>query len=116
MHRCGCGITEDRDLFSAYLGLHVHPGAQGFDRLDLQAANHGWLHRHDVDGRRGPAAAVSNRRGRRYPPSRRSVALTGPRELVQEKRESLIGYGASLTGQGVGFRAPLQQQVVVSQM
>jgi putative transposase len=116
VHRCGCGITEDRDLFSAYLGLHVHPGAQGFDRLDLQAANHGWLHRHDVDGRRGPAAAVSNRRGRRYPPSRRSVALTGPRELVQEKRESLIGYGASLTGQGVGFRAPLQQQVVVSQM
>ena len=23
VHRCGCGITEHRDLFSAYLGLHV---------------------------------------------------------------------------------------------
>jgi hypothetical protein len=23
VHRCGCGIKEDRDLFSAYLGLHV---------------------------------------------------------------------------------------------
>ncbi|KAA8939235.1 MAG: transposase, partial [Mycobacterium sp.] len=75
VHRCGCGITEDRDLFSAFLGLHVHRGADGSDRLDLEAANHGWLlHRHDVDGRRGPAVAVSKQRGRRHPPSRRSVA------------------------------------------
>jgi putative transposase len=93
VHRCVCGITEeDRDLFSAYLGLHVHPGAQGFDRLDLQAANHGWLHRHDVDGRRGPAAAVSNRRGRRHPPSRRSVARIKARRqaktLMRQRRSA----------------------------
>jgi putative transposase len=75
VHRCGCGIKEDRDLFSAYLGLHVRRQVDGSDRLDLEAANHGWLlHRHDVDRRRGPVAAVSNRRGRRHPPSRRSVA------------------------------------------
>jgi len=75
VHRCGCGITEDRDLFSAFLGLHVRQGADGSDRLDLEAANHGWLlHHHDVDGRRGPAVAGSKRRGRRHPPSRRSVA------------------------------------------
>jgi len=35
VHRCGCGITEDRDLFSAYLGLHVRTEVDGVDRLDL---------------------------------------------------------------------------------
>jgi putative transposase len=76
IHRCGCGINEDRDLFSAYLGLHVHRAADGLDRLDLEAANHGWLlHRHDVDGLpRTSRTALSKRRGRRHPSSRRSVA------------------------------------------
>jgi hypothetical protein len=87
VHRCGCGITEDRDLFSAYLGLHVHPGAQGFDWLDLQAANRGWLlHRHDVDGRRGLAAAVPNRRGRRHPLS----AADQHRSVVSSRCRSLL--------------------------
>ncbi len=74
VHRCECGITDDRDLFSAYLGLHVYRDADGLDRLDLEAANDGWLHRHDVDGSPRSNRAVSNRRGRRHPPSRRSVA------------------------------------------
>ena len=89
VHRCGCGIKEDRDLFSAYLGLHVHRQADGLDRLDLDAANHGWLlHRQDVDGRRGPAPAVSNRRGRRHPPSRRSVARIKARRAVKRQSRS----------------------------
>lgn len=76
VHRCGCGITEDRDLFSAYLGLHVRTEVDGVDRLDLQAAREGWLHHQDVDesprsSRRAPAR---KRQGRRHPPSRRSVA------------------------------------------
>jgi hypothetical protein len=33
-------IKEDRDLFSAFLGLHVRTQADGVDRLDLQAAQH----------------------------------------------------------------------------
>lgn len=75
VHHCDCGANEDRDLFSAYLGLHVQTAADGSDRLDLQAANTGWLHRQDVDespksSRRAPEC---KRRGRR-PPSRRSVA------------------------------------------
>ena len=75
VHRCGCGIKEHRDLFSAYLGLHVYRAADGFDRLDLDAANHGWLRRHDVDGSPRISRAVPlNRRGRRHPPLRRSVA------------------------------------------
>ncbi|HET9876207.1 MAG TPA: transposase [Mycobacterium sp.] len=75
VHRCGCGITEDRDLFSAYLGLHVRASADGSDRLDLQAARQGWLHRQDIDGSpKSSRAASSKRRGRRHPPSRRSVA------------------------------------------
>jgi putative transposase len=89
VHRCECGITEHRDLFSAYLGLHVHSKANGSDRLDLEAANHGWLHRQDIDGCRGPAAASSNRRGRRHPPTRRSVArIKARRKAKAAKRQS----------------------------
>jgi putative transposase len=36
VHRCGCGVKQDRDLFSAHLGLHVHRQVDGLDRLDLQ--------------------------------------------------------------------------------
>jgi putative transposase len=88
VHRCECGIKEDRDLFSAYLGLHVHKVADGLDRLNLEAANLGWLHRQDVDGRRGPATAVSNRRGRRHPPSRRSVARIKARRAAKRQSRS----------------------------
>ena len=85
VHRCGCGITEDRDLFSAYLGLHVRKGADGLDRLDLEAANYGWLlHRQDVDGLpRSSRTARINRRGRRHPPSRRSVARINARRKAK---------------------------------
>jgi putative transposase len=89
VHRCECGIREHRDLFSAYLGLHVHKGTDGLDRLDLEAANNGWLHRQDIDGCRDPAAASSNRRGRRHPPSRRSVArIKARRKAKAAKRQS----------------------------
>jgi hypothetical protein len=88
VHRCECGITEHRDLFSAYLGLHVHSKADGSDRLDREA-NHGWLHRQDIDGCRGPAAASSNRRGRRHPPTPRSVArIKARRKAKAAKRQS----------------------------
>jgi hypothetical protein len=88
VHRCDCGIREHRDLFSAYLGLHVRVDADGSDRLDLQAANHGWLHRHDVDGCRDPAPAVSKRRGRRHPPTRRSVARINARRAAKRQSRS----------------------------
>jgi putative transposase len=89
VHRCGCGIKEHRDLISAYLGLHVRIGADGSDRLDLQAARQGWLHRQDVDGRRGLAvAALSNRRGRRHPPTRRSVARINARRAAKRQSRS----------------------------
>jgi putative transposase len=76
VHRCGCGITEDRDLFSAYLGLHVRSQVDGVDRLDLQPAREGWLRRQDVDEspKSSRSALARKRRGRRHPPSRRSVA------------------------------------------
>jgi putative transposase len=89
VHRCGCGITEHRDLFSAYLGLHVRTEADGSDRLDLEAANHGWLHRQDVDGSpRSGRTAVINRRGRRHPPSRRSVARIKSRRAAKRQSRS----------------------------
>jgi putative transposase len=89
VHRCGCGIKEHRDLFSAYLGLHVHRQVDGLDRLDREAANHGWLHRQDVDGlRRSGRAVPLNRRGRRHPPSRRSVARIKARRAAKRQSRS----------------------------
>jgi putative transposase len=84
VHRCECGVTEDRDLFSAYLGLHVRAQADGSDQLDLQTANTGWLHRQDVDGPpKSSHRASSKRRGRRHPPSRRSVARINARRTAK---------------------------------
>ncbi len=88
VHRCGCGISDDRDLFSAYLGLHVYRGTDGLDRLDLEAANHGWLHRQDVDGLPRSGRAPINRRGRRHPPSRRSVARIKARRAAKRQSRS----------------------------
>lgn len=90
VHRCGCGITEHRDVFSAYLGLHVRAGGDGLDRLDLEAANNGWLHRQDIDGLpRSSRTASHNRRGRRHPPTRRSVArIKARRKAKASKRQS----------------------------
>jgi hypothetical protein len=91
VHRCGCGITEHRDLFSAYLGLHVRRDTEGLDRLDLEAANEGWFHRQDIDGCRGPIVASSNQRGRSHPtsPTRRSVArINARRKAKAAKRQS----------------------------
>jgi putative transposase len=83
-HRCECGIREHRDLFSAYLGLHVRAGGDGLDQLDLEAANHGWLHRQDIDGSPRPSRTASlNRRGRRHPPTRRSVARINARRKAK---------------------------------
>ena len=104
VHRCECGIKEDRDLFSAYLGLHVEVGQDGSDRLDLQAANHGWLHRQDVGVRRNPAAQKSKRRGRRHPPSRRSVARIKARRALKRKSRSARTFPA-----GAPTTLPAQQ-------
>jgi putative transposase len=89
VHRCECGIREHRDLFSAYLGLHVRTQVDGSDRLDLEAANQGWLHRQDVDGLPRPSRTASlNRRGRRHPPTRRSVARIKARRAARRQSRS----------------------------
>ena len=43
-HSCLCGVRAQRDLYSAYLGLHVHIGAKGMalgrpDTLDTFQAS-----------------------------------------------------------------------------
>jgi hypothetical protein len=88
VHRCDCGIDEHRDVFSAYLALHVVPAADGSDRLDLQAAQQGWLHRQDVDGSPRTSRTPSKRRGRRHPPSRRSVARIKARRAAMRQSRS----------------------------
>jgi putative transposase len=106
IHRCGCGIKDDRDLFSAYLGLHVYRAAGGLDRLDLEAANHGWLHRQDVDGLPRSSRAVSiNRRGRRHPPSRRSVARINARRKARAAKRQSRSARTSTTNQPTALAA-----------
>jgi putative transposase len=84
VHRCDCGVQEHRDLFSAYLGLHVRAQGDGSDRLDLQTANIGWLHRQDVDGSpKSSRHASSKRRGHPHPPTRRSVARINVRRKAK---------------------------------
>lgn len=93
VHRCDdCGITEDRDIFAAYLGLYVTPikdddGAVTH-LLDLEAARQGWLHRHDTDGTPRSGSTIKQR-GRRTPrPSRRSVARIKARRKASTIRQS----------------------------
>ena len=106
IHRCGCGITEDRDVFSAYLGLHVRTQADGSDRLDLQAAQLGWLHRQDVDGPpKSSRRASSKRRGRRHPPSRRSVARINARHKAKAAMRQSRSARTSTTDQPTAIAA-----------
>jgi hypothetical protein len=106
VHRCACGIKEDRDLFSAYLGLHVHSAADGSDRLDLEAANRGWLHRQDVDGTpRSSRPTPVKRRGRRHPPSRRSVARINARRKAKAAMRQSRSARTSATDQPTAIAA-----------
>jgi putative transposase len=106
VHRCGCGINEDRDLFSAYLGLHVRTQVDGSDRLDLQAARRGWLHRQDVDGSpKSSRSASSKRRGRRHPPSRRSVARINARRKAKTAMRQSRSARTSTTDQPTAIAA-----------
>jgi putative transposase len=108
VHRCECGIIEDRDLFSAYLGLHVRTQVDGVDRLDLQTANTGWLHHQDVDespksSRR--ALLTRKRRGRRHPPSRRSVARINVRRRAKTVMRQSRSARTSTTDQPTAIAA-----------
>ncbi|MDH6194263.1 putative transposase [Mycobacterium frederiksbergense] len=107
VHRCECGIHEDRDLFSAYLGLHVRTGVDGVDRLDLQTANTGWLHRQDVDEspKSSGRASARKRRGRRHPPSRRSVARINARRKAATMMRQSRSARTSTTGQPTAVAA-----------
>jgi putative transposase len=107
VHRCECGITEDRDLFSAYLGLHVRTQVDGVDRLDLQPAREGWLHRQDVDEspKSSRRASARKRRGRRHPPSRRSVARIKARRKAKAVMRQSRSARTSTTDQPTAIAA-----------
>jgi hypothetical protein len=106
VHRCGCGVQEHRDLFSAYLGLHVRAQVDGSDRLDLQTANIGWLHRQDVDGSpKSSRHASSKRRGHPHPPSRRSVARINARRTAKAAMRQSRSARTSTTDQPTAIAA-----------
>jgi putative transposase len=107
VHRCECGITEDRDLFSAYLGLHVRTRVDGVDRLDLQPAREGWLHRQDVDEspKSSRRASARKRRGRRHPLSRRSVARINARRKARAVMRQSRSARTSATDQPTAIAA-----------
>jgi putative transposase len=106
VHRCSCGIRDDRDLFSAYLGLHVRTQADGSDRLDLQSAQRGWVHRQDVDEpSKSSRRASLKRRGRRHPPSRRSVARINARRKAKAAIRQSCSARTSTTDQPTAIAA-----------
>ena len=107
VHHCECGIREDRDLFSAYLGLHVRTGVDGVDRLDLPSARQGWGHRQDVveSPKSGRSALARKRRGRRHPPSRRSVARIKARRVARAKMRQSRSTQTSTTDQPTAIAA-----------
>src|SRR5262245_61141175 len=107
VHRCECAISEDRDLFSAYLELHVRTGADAVERLDLQAANSGWPHRQDVDEspKSSRSASARKRRGRRHPPSRRSVARIKARRKAKTVMRQSRSAQTSTTDQPTAIAA-----------
>ena len=106
VHDCGCGITEDRDVFSAFLGLHVGKIEDGSDRLDLEAARQGWLHRHDVVRSPKSSQETCKRRGRRHPPSRRSVARIKARRKAKAAKRQSCSAGKSPPGKPTALTAP----------
>jgi len=107
IHRCECGTNEDRDLFSAYLGLHVRPQADGVDRLDLPSAQQGWGRRQDVDEspKSSRSASARKRRGRRHPPSRRSVARINARRKAKAVMRQSRSAQTSTTDQPTAIAA-----------
>lgn len=107
VHRCECGIRGDRDLFSAFLGLHVRTGADGVDRLDLPSAREGWGRRQDVDEspKSGRSASARKRRGRRHPPSRRSVARIKARRKAKTVMRQSRSAQTSTTDQPTAMAA-----------
>lgn len=107
VHRCECGTNEDRDLFSAYLGLHVHTQVDGVDRLDLPAAREGWGRRQDVDEspKSSRSASARKRRGRRHPLSRRSVARINARRKAKTVMRQSRSARTSTTDQPTAIAA-----------
>lgn len=88
-HRCpNCGRGAQRDLFSAFLGLHVRPveGTSGAiaDLLDLKGASEDWdafaPYLQEAGGLSRPSS--TNHRGRR-PCSQRSLARTKARRKAK---------------------------------
>ena len=92
---------------SACLGLHVRTGADGVDRLDLPSATTGWLRRQDVDEspKSSRGASARKRRGRRHPPSRRSVARINARRKARAKMRQSRSARTSTTDQPTAIAA-----------
>lgn len=90
-HSCACGTVGHRDLFSAFLGLFVHPvtlsGGKVVDTLDVIQANTTWLTAHDTQWQPTSRTAVPKQRGQ-VRPTRRSVARIKARRSLPPKPAS----------------------------
>lgn len=92
-HRCDCGITAQRDLFSAFLGTYVTrtitAGGHSLGLLDASHAHAAWITSHDIDWLPASPRKHHNRQGRRTRPTRRSAARINARRNPGAKRQSL---------------------------
>jgi len=93
-HRCACGITAQRDLFSAFLGLFViriaHPDRPGEyqDVLDLDHANQAWSAAHETEWmpkKSTSTTAVHKRRGQGRPSGRSMARITKRRKARSDR-------------------------------
>ncbi len=66
-HDCLCGVHAQRDLYSAYLGLHVHDDG-GVWRLDTEPARKGWQAVESLLSQ-AVSGVVQTAKGRRLPAS-----------------------------------------------
>ena len=93
VHRCDCGITSQRDLFSAFLGLFMHRTADPdhpdtlVDTLDLDQANKAWTAAPEIEWMPKPSnnTAPPKQRGQ-VRPSRRSMARITKRRHAASDR------------------------------
>jgi hypothetical protein len=97
VHRCACGALAQRDVFSAFLGLFVHPVANPdmpdatVDSLDLDHACKAWSAAQDIEWlpKSGNNTVLSKRRGQVRPSGRSMARIKARREHRQAPTETL---------------------------
>lgn len=97
VHRCDCGITAHRDLFSAFLGTYVRPVPtpgtpnKSTDLIDADHAHAAWSTAHDIGWLPASVKTASKKRRGQVRPSSRSMARINARRKRAMKSTETLG-------------------------